>query len=289
MGIGGGTNDGKAYEELTEGVFRRLLEHETLVANVERDVRLRGRSTTHQIDVTFTFDAGGVEYRTIVQCKDWRTPVKQGQVLEFLGVLQDIPGQPRGIMVSRSGFQRGARSVADSHGVRLYELREPQDEDWEGLIRTVRIRGVIAIPEWEINDVRFDEQWFREELARRGIAVAGEARSFSGRAEAWFDESGLPVDIREVLAPLTPASATDWIPFSLEPKSALDVGGFQVDGLPEMRLRVLRIGGKVRMREHHEDWTVHLDHLVAYCFKDVLGGSVRFLDANQKPLGDELT
>ena len=71
-------NTGKAYEELTEQVFRRLLAtHGGLVANVQRDVEIQGRSTTHQIDVTFEFVAGPVSYRTIVQCKDWGSPVKQ--------------------------------------------------------------------------------------------------------------------------------------------------------------------------------------------------------------------
>ena len=127
-------NTGKPYEQLTEQVFTRLLAHGGHVcANVRRDIILQGKSTKHQIDVYFDFMAGPALYQTLVQCKDWGAPVKQEQVLAFHDVLNDIPGQPRGIMVARSGFQEGAHNVARHHGIELYELREPRDEDWTGL------------------------------------------------------------------------------------------------------------------------------------------------------------
>src|SRR4051812_12729057 len=102
-------NTGKAYEELTQQVFDRLLAQSKICTQVQRDVKVQGKSTTHQIDVLFDFRAGPSVYRTIVQCKDWSSAVKQEQVLAFHSVLNDIPGQPRGVIVSRAGFQEGAR------------------------------------------------------------------------------------------------------------------------------------------------------------------------------------
>jgi hypothetical protein len=45
--------------------------------------------------------------------------------LEFKGVLDDLPGQPRGAFVTRTGYQRGAKDFAAAHGIILYELGEP--------------------------------------------------------------------------------------------------------------------------------------------------------------------
>jgi hypothetical protein len=71
------------------------------------------------------FEKGGIPYEAIVQAKDWQSRVKLGQLLEFKGVLDDLPGQPRGIFVTRSGYQRGAKEFAATHGIILYELDEP--------------------------------------------------------------------------------------------------------------------------------------------------------------------
>jgi hypothetical protein len=48
--------------------------------------------------------------------------VKQEHVLAFKAILDDIPGQPRGVIVSRSGFQRGAWKVALASGIQLFQL-----------------------------------------------------------------------------------------------------------------------------------------------------------------------
>lgn len=136
-------NTGKEYETLPQRVFTRILAQERVCSDIERDVVVQGRATQHQLDVTFTFSIGTVRYRTIIQCKDWKSPVKQEQVLAFRTVLDDIPGQPRGVMVSRAGFQKGARNAAAHHGIQLYELRAPRDEDWDGLIKRIEIQGQL--------------------------------------------------------------------------------------------------------------------------------------------------
>jgi hypothetical protein len=67
----------------------------------------------------------GIAYETVVQAKDWKNPVKKGQLIEFKGVLDDLPGQPRGVFVTRTGCQRAAKDFAAAHGIILYELGEP--------------------------------------------------------------------------------------------------------------------------------------------------------------------
>src|SRR5690606_23468082 len=162
-------NTGKEYETLTERVFTRILAQESVCSDIERDVVVPGRATQHQLDVTFTFSIGSVHYRTIIQCKDWKSPVKQEQVLAFRSVLDDIPGQPRGIMVSRAGFQKGARNAAAHHGIQLYELRAPRDEDWDGLIQRIAIQGQLYAPQFRNSRLTFDRHWLVDQLRDKGI------------------------------------------------------------------------------------------------------------------------
>jgi hypothetical protein len=73
------------------------------------------------------FELGGVEYQTIVQTKNWGKPVDQLHLFAFKAILEDIPGQPRGIFVARSGYQSGAKEVALKLGILIYELKEAED------------------------------------------------------------------------------------------------------------------------------------------------------------------
>jgi hypothetical protein len=118
-------NTGLPYEALTQAIFQAIHKQEA-VQNicVERDLTLQGKSTTHQRDVYWKFVAGGLTYETIVQAKDWHKPVSKGELLQLKGVLDELPGQPKGIFVTRKGYQRGARDVAKTNGIVLFELDE---------------------------------------------------------------------------------------------------------------------------------------------------------------------
>ena len=276
-------NTGKDYEALTEEVFRRLLSQE-LCADVKRDVKIPGRSTVHQIDVCFEFRAGGIPFRAIVQCKDWGAPVKQEQVLAFRSVLDDIPGQPRGIMVARSGFQEGARSVAAHQGIELYELRSPKDEDWDGLIRVIRLKMTVQLPDWRIQNLRIDKEWFALEMTRLGEPPDKTYR-LHGTPSAWFTTSGSrvsAVELAQCVSPSLPDKTTGLVPVEHVFAEPLDVEGMEVEGVLLPRVRVLAISGEVQVLEETSELVVSADHLIACCFRDVLNGTVTFLDATGK-------
>ena len=96
------------------------------------------------------------EYETIVQTKDWKEPVDQGDLIKFHGVLNDLPSEPKGSFVSRDGYQKGAIDYALDHGILIYEFREADVEpplilettSWAhyALIR-MPLRGVIGTTE----------------------------------------------------------------------------------------------------------------------------------------------
>jgi hypothetical protein len=95
---------GRRYELLVREIFHVLLnQNEVQNIDVKHNVTLQGKSATHQIDVYWEFEKGGITYRTVVQAKDWATVV-QGELIKFKGVLDDLPQQPRGVFVTRSGY-----------------------------------------------------------------------------------------------------------------------------------------------------------------------------------------
>lgn len=106
-------NTGKPYERLAQRVFQEILSQTTAqTIEVQHDVHLQGKDAQHQIDVYWEFEVAGIKYKTVIQCKDWKNAVKQGEVFTFKTVLDDLPGRPQGVMVARSGFQNGARKFA---------------------------------------------------------------------------------------------------------------------------------------------------------------------------------
>jgi hypothetical protein len=119
-------NTGQPYELLVQGIFQAIHDQEE-VSNiiVEHNKTLKGKTITHQIDVYWKFEQVGIPHEVVVQAKDWETPVNQGQLLQFKGVLDDLPNQPRGVFVTRTGYQQGAKDFAEAHGIILYELDEP--------------------------------------------------------------------------------------------------------------------------------------------------------------------
>lgn len=280
-------NTGKEYEALTEQVFARLLAQDNLCAKVERDVRIQGKATRHQVDVCFEFVAGVTNYRTIVQCKDWGSPVKQEQVLAFHGVLTDIPGQPRGIMVARSGFQEGAREFAEHHGIKLYELREPRDEDWEGLIRSLEIDIYLRCPRFEQVRLVADEEALRRLAESRGVSEFRiNVHGHPTEMPAFYEATGESCDLNLFLNKLVPAEGTGPFPVRHEFSDRVVV---EIPGSPIPRVPMKAIEALIYVSDRFQRMRIDLDHLVAYSFKDVLGGSVTFLrsDAGRAHERDE--
>jgi Restriction endonuclease len=118
-------NTGIPYELVIQAMFQEILNKGGgRTIKVRHNVVVKGRTTKHQIDLMWRFSVGGIKYTTIVQATDWTSKVKKSAVLAFRGVLDDLPGQPRGVMITRTGFQAGAKALAERHGIKLYLLKQ---------------------------------------------------------------------------------------------------------------------------------------------------------------------
>jgi restriction endonuclease len=82
-----------------------------LGCSAEIESEVRGVRGSHSIDVWVIFEVFGQQVKWVVECKLWRRRVTQEKVLALRQVVEDV-GADRGILVSDSGFQPGAESVA---------------------------------------------------------------------------------------------------------------------------------------------------------------------------------
>lgn len=123
-------NPNTEYERFTQEVYQLLLNsRHPNIANVKHNIKLEGRSgCKHQIDVYWEYERDGVKHRVAIECKNYSKHVPKEKVCAFKGVLSDLDGV-EGIMVSKEGFQSGAKQYAKANGILLHKLREPEGED----------------------------------------------------------------------------------------------------------------------------------------------------------------
>lgn len=75
----------------------------------------------YEIDISCSFEALGVEFRVIAECKRYKERVKRQVVSELHSKMQSL-GYHKGIVFSVAGFQSGAIRFADQHGIALIQI-----------------------------------------------------------------------------------------------------------------------------------------------------------------------
>ena len=120
-------NPNTEYERFTQEIYRQLGQATRVnAADVQHNVKLEGRSgQKHQIDVDWEYEKDGKTHRVAIECKNYSRRISLEKVCAFKGVLDDLDGVS-GIMVSKVGFQKGAKKYALQYGISLKELRSPQ-------------------------------------------------------------------------------------------------------------------------------------------------------------------
>ncbi len=85
--------------------------------------KVRGLEGDYEIDVTARFEALGVDYLTLIECKHQKNPVKR----ETVQILYDkirTTGAHKGMIFATTTFQRGAIEYATAHGIALVRVAE---------------------------------------------------------------------------------------------------------------------------------------------------------------------
>jgi len=135
------------YEKLTQSIYQAILSNEGFEQiKVEHNGKLVGRSgVEHQIDVYWKFKLANVEQSVLIECKNYSSALTLEKVRNFHAVINDI-GNCKGIMVTKVGYQDGAKKYADFYGIDLKVLRKPTEEDWHGRIKDIHINIISKSP-----------------------------------------------------------------------------------------------------------------------------------------------
>ena len=152
-------NPNTEYELFTQSIYQQLVNSDVVKAtNVQHDIKLEGRSgQKHQIDVYWEYEIAGNKHRVAIECKNYSKPVSKDKVCAFKGVLDDLNGV-NGIMVTKAGFQKGAKEYAKEYGISLKELRAPKNG--ETTIGEIEFRVHV---ESRQTLFKVDEEWAYEQ------------------------------------------------------------------------------------------------------------------------------
>lgn len=121
----------RAFETLGAEIQRKLAPSAT-VAEHERIVGRSGVLRT--IDITVRGKLSVYAELVAIDCKRHRRPVGVGYIATCADQAADV-GATITVVVSNSGFTKGARQVARDKRVTLQTLREATAADWENVIR----------------------------------------------------------------------------------------------------------------------------------------------------------
>lgn len=119
------------FQQLVAQLFRQL------GCEAQTDHPVMGVRAKHDVDVWVTFKSHGFAVSWAVECKLWKERVKKAHVLTLRTLVDDV-GADKGIVVSQSGFQRGAVASARKTNIALVtpdELRGYLAEHLAGLER----------------------------------------------------------------------------------------------------------------------------------------------------------
>lgn len=228
---------------------------------------IRGRTTPHEIDVWWVFRLlNGATRAVAFQCRDWRNRIKQEHLYAFKAILEDIPGSPHGVYVTRTGYQKGARTVASVHGITVWELRQPAQSDWEGRVRDIVLQIKTASPSFKNPCIAIPEEAdYPDEGVVSGFACDMRLIDAGGAAVATLE------DIHRQLAP-EGFDRVDWTTRSWQPRVptylSLDDG---------RRVRVVGYSVDVRQTVHETESRIRGDEVVAFIVRDAVSGGVSTL------------
>lgn len=271
-------NTGIAYEKLTQQIFDQIV-NQNAVQNidVQHNVTLNGKTTDHQIDVFWNFSLNGITYQTIIQAKDWGSKVKQEHLLAFKGVLDDLPSGTLGIFVSKSGFQSGAKEYAKAHGIRLYELRKPTDEDWEGRLKRIDIDFHWQLPYCKNLRVVADKKWCDEHSIN---ALDNRYKAIAQSSTVMVNSEGVQI-----------GSINDWIVECFKTATAeektyskLFDDAYIVVG-DGTKIKISSISADIGFYEEEETMVVDAENIVATILKDLSSGTIFKFDKHNNLLG----
>jgi hypothetical protein len=147
------------YEKYIKSVFTQILTEEDIQnVFVDHDVKLKGKTATHQIDVYWEYKQFDELIKVAVECKRYAKNVSIGVVRDFNSVLQDL-NCSKGIIVTTTGFQKGAIEFASNNNISLKVIRKPESEELKTTPKTLSVNLDITPRKVTNVKINLDKEW----------------------------------------------------------------------------------------------------------------------------------
>ncbi len=116
-------NTGKDFERLVHGYYSQISSALGYKAKITLDEKVVGPDGERQCDIVIEHEHLGLNYRTLIECKDYSSRIPILHVDALASKLADLKFS-KGVMVSRNGFQSGATEKAKRIGIDLLSFVE---------------------------------------------------------------------------------------------------------------------------------------------------------------------
>lgn len=263
-------NTGIPYEKLVQHIYQQIVDCSSIdTIEVRHNVTLKGKTTTHQIDVYWEFNLGGILYRTVIQAKNWASLVSQGAMLTFKAVLDELPNGTKGIFITKTGYQKGARDVAMANGISIYTFRDTAEESWNGQIPMIEVRLQLRAPFFYKAQFHMPVAW-----ARDNPKLAGMMDDLDPQSLLIDNETGESLTINRLITDACDQCGSP-------PKE-------YIKEFSDAYIQPYKTNYKIKIKEftgvfgyqtsHGEKWKIQVNQLVGYILRDVTNGSVEIFD-----------
>jgi hypothetical protein len=271
------SNSSTEYEKFVQQIYQQILKEDGYTnINVQHDVLVKGKSgLEHQTDVYWEFSMGGVLYKVCIECKDYKNPVSKGRLMEFSEKISDIGA--RGIFVTRTGYQSGAKEWARFENIDIFTAREMTDSDWVGRIRRIQVN--IAFQNLNVYDVNINvvENLLPDNVDR--TQVSGRFGAFTTEVILYDADGARMRDLKEYIERVIQCN-----PATVEGKKHEETfePPIWIEGVKGLKLPVGAISFKYKNEVSHRNLVINGDDKIKYQMKNEVTDESVLLDQEKR-------
>jgi hypothetical protein len=267
------------YEKFTQEIYQELVNADVLKATrVQHNVKLKSKSgQEHQIDVYWEYEIAGVRHRVAIECKNYNRNVEIGKVRDFYGVLSDL-NNVAGIMVTKVGYQKGAKEYASTYGITLKELREP---NWgEAILGQIELNLNMSIRHCLFRVDKDYEETGRFSVTRYKLFLDAMRLEMDSK---WSDATHIPLELinRDIIdASGKRIASLDEIEATLPKNSDTDIIFNYEDAYVNTRrgrIKINEVKYEFEKKNHKRIISIDAKGFVKAILKDAINGDIKMI------------
>ena len=126
---------GKDYEIFVKNLQQAILNSEEYAKQKNIEIELNKKiidnsGIEREFDLYWEYELAGIEYKTVIECKNYKSKISVDNIDALIGKIKDIPDL-KPVFATKTGYQKGAETKARHNRIVLLIVREQRDEDWQ--------------------------------------------------------------------------------------------------------------------------------------------------------------